>query len=108
MADFVLKTNQNVTLSVGAADITGTPVAVVFDANSVVATVSDPGALVAVVSADETTVNVKALGPLTTGDTVTVSGSVAGVALTPATFIVDVEALPAVAVTLTPGVVATN
>ncbi len=108
MADFVLKSNENVTVSVGAVDSTGTPVTVTFDPGTGLATVSDAGALSAVVSADELSVVVKALGPLTTADIVTVTGSVSGVALTPATLAVDVVPAPAVAITLTPGVVATN
>lgn len=108
MTDFVLKSNENVTVAVGAVDSTGTPVTVTFDPGTVLATVSDAGALSVTVAADELSINVKALGPVTTADVVTVTGSVAGVALTLATLAVDVVPAPAVAITLTPGVVSTN
>jgi len=108
MADFVLKNNENVTLTIGAVDGLATPVAVTFDAGTVLVTVSDPGAVVATVSADETSVNIKALGPVIVGDVITVSGSVQGVALTPANFTVDVQPSAPVAITLTPGLATAN
>src|SRR5487761_2464356 len=102
MADFVLKNNENVTVAVGAVDALGTPVTVTFDTGTVTATVTS-GAVVATVSADELSVNVKAVGPLVTGDILTVNGSVNGVALTAATLGFDVTASAPVGITLTPG-----
>ena len=103
-----LLNNQNIDVAVGAADAAGTPVDVTFDAGTVIASFADGSAFQVVVSADEKSVNVKALGPVVTGDTLTVTGSVAGVALTPATLAFDVQLPPAVAVTLTPGTPVAN
>jgi hypothetical protein len=103
-----LLNNQNVDVAVGAVDAAGLPVSVTFDPGSVTATFADGAAFLVTISADEKTVNVKATGPLVTGDTLTVTASVAGVALTPATLPFDVQAPPPVAVTLTPGTPVAN
>lgn len=108
MSDFVLQNTQNVTATLGAVDALGNPVALVPDAGSVVATASDPGALAVSVSPDQLTISIKALGPLIVGDVVTVSASVNGVALTPATVAADVVPSPPVALTLTLGAPVAN
>ena len=103
MADFQLQTNQNVTVAIGT-----TPTAT-LDAGSVTAEVSDQSALTAVVSADQTSVLVTALGPAVTDVTVTVNGSVGGVACLPGVLPIDtVSPAAQVQITLTPGTPVTN
>ena len=108
MSDVILKDNENVTVAVSALDALGATLAVSFDPGTVVATFADGSAFQVVVSPDETSINVKALGPIVTGDVLTVSGSIAGVALTPASLTFDVEAGSPVAVSLSVGTPAVN
>lgn len=104
MPDFVLLDDQNVDVAINVSDDAGNVVqGESLDAGSVTATVSDATSLEATVSADQTSVNVKALGPEVTDVTVTVDGTLNGTALTSGTLAVDVNASPAVAIGLVPG-----
>lgn len=104
MPDFVLADDQNVNVAINLVDDANNVVqGQTLDAGSVTATVSDPAILEVAVAADQTTMNVKALGPEATGVTVTVTGSVAGTALTDGVLTVDVNASGATAIGLVPG-----
>jgi hypothetical protein len=104
MADFLLADNQNVDVAIVLFDKVGNTVTgTALDAGSVVAAFADSTEVTATVSADQTSVNVRAIGPLTTGDTLTVSGSFNGVALTPGTLAFDVGASAPTSISLTPG-----
>lgn len=107
MADFVLQDNQNVDVAISFADAAGNPVAGPADPGSVIATLASGAEFSATVSADETSVNVRALGPLTTGDVLTVTASVGGVALS-GTLAFDAVVGPAAAIGLTPGTPVAN
>lgn len=104
MPDFVLLDDQTVPVAVNIADDADNIVqGESLDAGSVTATVSDPTVLSATVSADQGSVQVEALGPEATGVTVTVDGSLGGVALSAGTIAVDVNASPATSIQLVPG-----
>ena len=107
MADFVLQDNQNVDVAIAFVDAAGNPASV--DPGSVTAVLADGTEFTVTLDAAQTSVNVKALGPVTTGDVLTVSCTVGGTAIaTPGTIAFDVISGPATAVTLTPGTPATN
>jgi outer membrane usher protein FimD/PapC len=92
MPDFVLADDQNVDVALPILDRAGNATSDVFDPGSLTATGSDAGANVTVtVSADQTSMNVRAVGPLATGITITTNGTVNGNPLT-GTFVVDVDA----------------
>jgi len=104
MADTILGDAQHLTVTIGLNDTGGNPVTGdVLDAGTVTATFPETTNLTAVVSADQTTVLVTAEGPLVTGDVLTVTGSLAGVALKPGVLPFDVTAGAASAITLTAG-----
>ncbi len=110
MADFQLETGFQVPCGVVVLDQNGAAIAgAVLDAGSGSASTSDPTTLTATLSSDETSVDVVTVGPLGTGEVVTVAGSVGGVALT-GTLVVDVIAVPQVAtsLSLTPGTPVAN
>jgi hypothetical protein len=109
MADFLLADNQNVDVAVGLVDAAGNAVTGdVLDAGSVTAVFVDGTELTATVSADQTSVNVAALGPLTTDDVLTVTGTLNGVALAPGTLAFDVGTGAPTGITLTPGTPVAN
>jgi len=103
MADFILGDGQNVDLGiVPGTDAAGNPTTAPFDAGSVTATLPEATNLVATVSADQTSINVKAEGPLVVDDVLTISGTVNGVPVT-ADFPFDVDAEAPTTITVTPG-----
>jgi hypothetical protein len=104
--DFILEDDQNVVLTIEPVDAAGNP-AGAFDAGTVTATFPETSNLTAEVSADQTTVTVTALGPLTTDDVLTIAGDVNGLAISVA-FPFDVDASPAGAIQVTPGTPSTN
>ena|ERR1035438_3560137 len=109
MADFQIADNQNVTLTLAVDDAAGNPVTGdTLDAGSVVATFADGSEWTVTVSADQTTVNVKANGALTIDDVLTVTGSIGGVALTSATMAFDVTTGVATTVGLSAGTPVAN
>ena len=109
MADFLLGDSQNVDVALAFTDAAGNPVTgVTLDAGSVAATFADATEFTVTVSADQSSVNVRAIGPVVTGDVLTVTGSVGGVALAPGTLPFDVVAGPATSNTLTPGTPVAN
>jgi len=98
-----LADNQSVTVAIAAGDAAGNPTGAVLDAGSVTAGVSN-AAITATVSADQTSVLITATGAVVTGDTVTITGSVNAVALTPGVATVDTTASTAsTQILLTPG-----
>lgn len=102
--DFVLEDDQNVDCEVQGIDDAGNIVTgVEADAGTVTAEVSDPTILEATVSADQSSVNIKALGPIATGTTVTVNGSVNGAALIAGTLAVDVVDSAVTTIGIIPG-----
>jgi hypothetical protein len=101
MTDFILGDNEQVTLSITPVDAAGNP-AGSFDAGSVTATFPESSNLSAVVSADQTSVLVTALGPLATDDVLTIAGDVNGLAIS-VQFPIDVDASPAVAIGVVAG-----
>ena len=104
MADFQITDSQNVTLTLAVADAAGNAVTGdTLDAGSVTAAFADGSEWTVTVSADQTTVNAKANGALTVDDVLTVNGSLAGVALTPATMAFDVTTGVATTIGLTAG-----
>jgi uncharacterized YccA/Bax inhibitor family protein len=91
-------------VAITLADAAGNPVTGdQLDAGSVTATFVDGTELSATVSADQTSVNVKALGPLTVDDVLTVTGSLNGVALSPGTLAFDVGVGSPASIVLAPG-----
>ena len=109
MSDFVLTDSQNVDVAISLADAAGNAVSgVSLDAGSVTATLSSGTEFSATVSADQTSVNVRALGPVGTGDVLTVTGSFNGTALTPGTLAFDAVVGPPATVLLTPGTPVAN
>ena len=109
MADFLLGDNQNVDVALAFTDAAGQPVTgVTLDPGSVSATFADATEFTVTVSADQSSVNVRAIGPVVTGDVLTVAGSVGGTPLTPGTLAFDVVAGPASTITLTPGTPVAN
>jgi hypothetical protein len=106
MSDFILQDDQNVTLAISPVDAAGNP-AGAFDAGSVTATFPETSNLTAVVSADQTSVLVTALGPLTTDDVLTIAGDVNGQSVSVA-FPFDVDASAPTAINVTPGTPETN
>ena len=104
MADFQIADNQNVTLTLAVDDAAGNPVTGdTLDAGSVTATFADGSEWTVTVSADQTTVDVRANGALTVDDVLTVTGSIGGVALTPGTLAFDVTTGTATTVGLSAG-----
>ena len=97
--------NQNVDVALSTTDAAGNPVASTFDAGLTTASFADGSAFT--VTTTDSSVNVKANGRLVTGDVLTVSASVSGVALT-ATLSFDVVAGPAANLVLTPGTPVAN
>ena len=94
MADFQLETGFQVTDTVVVLDQNGAVIAgAVLDAGTGTVSVSDPTVLTATLSADQSSVDVVTVGPLGTGEVVTIDGSVGGVALT-GTQTIDVIAVP--------------
>lgn len=82
MADVTLLTDQNVTGTVAIEATDGTLVTVPFDAGTFAAAIDNTTDFEVTSAPDDTTVTVKALGTATTADaTLTVAGSVGGVAL---------------------------
>lgn len=109
MADFQITDSQNVDLTLAVADAAGNPVTGdVLDAGSVTATFADGSEWTVTVSADQTTVNVRANGELTVDDVLTVTGSLDGVALTPATMAFDVTTGVATTIGLSAGTPVAN
>ena len=109
MADFPITDSQNVTLTLGLTDAAGNAVTGdVLDAGSVTATFADGTEWTVTVAADQSSVNAKANGALTVGDTLTVAGSLNGVALTPGTMVFDVTTGVATTIGLTAGTPAAN
>jgi hypothetical protein len=108
MPDFQLGDHQNVDVVIALLDADGVTTKDAPDAGSVVAAFASGVELTATVSPDQTSVNVRANGPVTTGDVLTVSANFNGQPLTPATLAFDVLTGPPVAVTLTPGTPVTN
>ena len=109
MADFLLGDSQNVDVALAFTDAAGQPVTgVTLDPGSATATFSDGTEFTVTVSADQLSVNVRAIGPVVVGDTLTVTGSVGGTALAPGTLAFDVVAGPASSITLTPGTPVAN
>ena len=107
--DTPLLDNQNVDVAITLADAAGNPVTGdALDAGSVVATLVDGTALEATVSADQTSVNVKALGPLIVDDVLTVTGTLNGVALSPGTLAFDVGSGAPTQIVLAPGTPVAN
>ena len=107
--DFQLLDNQNVDVAIALADAAGNPVTGdALVAGSVTATFVDGTELSATVSADQTSVNVKSLGPVTFDDVLTVSGTLNGVALSPGTLAFDVGVGTPTQITLAPGTPVTN
>jgi hypothetical protein len=108
MADFILGDGENVTLTIAPGpDAAGNPTTVPFDAGSVTATFPETTNLTATVSADQTSILVKADGPLTTDDVLTITGTVNGVTVT-AEFPFDVDAEAPTDVVVTPGTPVAN
>lgn len=110
MPDFVLLDDQNVDCAVQIQDDAGNIVTgESLDAGSVTATAaladgSDASATVQVtVSADQSSVNVKALGPPATGVVITPAATLNGSALTGKELVIDVNPSPATQVALVPG-----
>jgi hypothetical protein len=94
MADFQLETGFQVTDTVVVLDQNGAAISgLALDAATGAVAVSDATVLTATLSADQATVDVKTVGPLGTGEVVTITGSVGGVALT-GTQTIDVIAVP--------------
>ena len=109
MSDFILNDNQNVTLSIALTDAANNVVtANQLDANSVTATFQDGSEFTVVVSADQSSVNVKANGILTKNDVLTVNGSLNSIQLTPGTLTFDEGTSTATVIGLTPGVPSNN
>ena len=109
MTDFLFADNQHVDVAIALADAAGNPVTGdVLDAGSVTATFVSGVELSAAVSADQSTVTVTALGPLTIDDVLTVTGSLGGVTLSPGTLAFDVGGGAPTKITLTPGTPAAN
>lgn len=109
MADFAITDSQNVTLTLAITDAAGNAVTGdVLDAGSVLPTFADGTEWTVTVAADQTTVNVKANGALTVGDTLTVPGSLNGVALTPGTMVFDETTGVATTIGLAAGVPVAN
>lgn len=100
MADFQLETGFQVTDTVVVLDQNGAVITgAVLDASTGSVTVSDSTVLTATLSADQSTVDVKTVGPLGVGEVVSIAGSVGGVALT-GQQVIDVIAQPQVATSL--------
>jgi hypothetical protein len=101
-----LTTVQNVDVAITVLDENGNVDPATLDAGSVVATLSPPTGTVAIVSADQSSVNI---APTVAGTySLSVSGSVDGVALTPGTVSIVVTApvapvITATSIGLTPG-----
>lgn len=109
MADFQIADNQNVTLTLAVDDAAGNPVTGdILDAGSVTATFADGSEWTVTVSADQTSVNVKANGALTIDDVLSVTGSIGGVALTPASMAFDVTTGTATTIGLSAGTPVNN
>jgi hypothetical protein len=109
MADFPITDSQNVDLTLAITDAAGNAVTGdTLDPGSVTATFADGSEWTVTVSADQTSVNVKANGELTVDDLLTVTGSLNGVALTPGTLAFDVTTGVATAIGLNPGTPAAN
>jgi hypothetical protein len=103
MSDFILLDDQNVDVAVNVVDDAGNVVpGATFDAGSVTATLPETTNLIATVSADQTSVNVRAEGPLTTDDVLTVTGAIAGTPYT-ATLPFDVDVSAPAGLGLVPG-----
>ena len=107
MSIFGLEDNQNSTVAIGFQDAAGNPVPDAIDAGTLTATLTDGSELTAVVSADQTSVLVTALGPLTADDTLTVSCTVGGAPFS-GTEDFSVGASAPTSLTLTPGAPVTN
>lgn len=103
MPDFVLQDDQTVPVAIQATDDAGNSVpGVSLDAGSAAASVSDATILTAVVSADQSAVQVTAEGPEAVGTVVTVTGTLNAAPVT-ATLAVDVTTSPATGIGLVPG-----
>ena len=107
MTIFGLEDNQNVTVVVGFQDEAGNPVPDAIDAGTLTATFADGTELTAVVSADQTSILVTAVGPLTADDVLTVACTVSGAAFS-GTEAFSVGASAPTSLTLTPGTPAEN
>lgn len=107
MSDTPLQDNENLTVAITFSDAAGNPVPDAIDAGSLTATFSDGSALSATIGADNASVVVTALGPLSTDDVLTVACTVAGAAFS-GTLAFDVGAGPATQLTLTPGAAEAN
>lgn len=109
MSDFVLLDDQNVNVAVAILDKAGNPTGDVFDAGTLTAVAAD-GNVSVTVSADQTSFNVAAVGPLVTAESIAINGSVNGTALPEATFVVNVDADAAnpAGIGLTPGTPVAN
>ena len=100
MADVQLETGFQVTDQVVVLDQNGAAISgAVLDAGTGSVAVSDSTILTATLSADQASVVVVTVGPLGTGEAVTINGSVGGVALT-GSQLIDVIAQPQVATSL--------
>jgi hypothetical protein len=103
---FALGDDENVTVGIApGTDAAGNATTEPFDAGSVVATLSDGTELSAVVSADQTSVLITALGPITAlgqNDVLTVVGDVGGRSVK-GVFPINLEAGPPQSVAFTPG-----
>lgn len=116
MADSILQDSQHVTLGIAPGpDALGNPTTIPFDAGSVTATFADSTELSAVVSGDQTSILVTALGPLTAvgvADVLHIAGTVTGadgVAVAVSVdFPMDVTAGSPKGVIVTPGTPAAN
>lgn len=94
MADFQLETGFQVTCAVVVLDQNGAEIqGAVLDASTGAVSTSDATTLTATLSSDQSSVDVVTVGPLGTGEVVTLDGSVGGAALV-GTFVVDVIAVP--------------
>ena len=108
MSDFLLQDAQHVTLGIAPGpDAAGNPTTAPFDAGSVTATFPETSNLTAVVSDDQTSVLVTALGPVVTDDVLTISGTVGGASVS-VLFPIDVTAGPPASITVTPGTPESN
>lgn len=107
MSDTPLQDNQDLTVAITFEDAAGNPVPDAIDAGTLTASFADGSALSATPSADQTSVLVTALGPLTTDDVLTVACTVGGAAFS-GTLAFDVGVGPATQMALTPGAASTE
>lgn len=110
MANFILGDDQNVDVAVSFKDDAGNVVAgSTLDAGSMTATFDDGSEVTATIAPDQSSVNVRANGKLSTGDTLRVNATAGGVAVpNPGVFAFEVDTTGANTIVLTPGVAQHN